>query len=67
MSPGILGVSMTFATSTADLFVASVNCFWLLVNVTTRNCALHFLETILISKRLRFKMIKPSKQIHAES
>ena len=50
-----------------QVFVTSVNSFLPLVNVTTRNWALHFLETILISKRLRFKTIKPSRQIHAQS
>ena len=49
-----------------QVFVTLVNSFLPLVNVTTRNCALHFLETILISKRLRFKIIKPSRQIHTK-
>ena len=50
-----------------EVFVTLVNSFLPLVNVITRNCVLHFLQTILISKRLRFKTIKPSRQIHAQS
>ena len=41
-----------------QVFVTLVSSFLSLVNVTTRDC---------ISKQLRFKTIKPSRQIHAQS
>ena len=59
--------SEVYLEHTQQVFVTLVNSFLPLVNVTRRNCALYFLETILILKRLRFKTIKPGSQIHAQS
>ena len=44
-----------------QVFVTLVNSFLRLVNFPTRNCALHFLETILISKRLRFNSLSANR------